>query len=678
MKKAHTSADVRARMQKLYQLVEYHRARYHEEDRPEISDEAYDSLVRELLDLESRYPEFVRDDSPTKKVGGMPNVTFSKVTHPVRQWSFDNVFSESELRRWEERALRFLEKEAAISHPSLSYCAEHKIDGLKVILTYEHGMLVRGATRGDGAVGENITENLRTIKSIPNTLSDPIDIIVGGEVWLSKKELIRINQERDMAGEPLFSNTRNAAAGSLRQLDPSITARRNLDCFVYDLEALLGSNTEHRMPETQIEELQMLSALGFPVNPSFALCPTIGDIMRYYEKAVEIHRTLAYGIDGIVVKVNDRRLQTLLGHTAKAPRYAVAYKLPAEQVTTRVEDIVLQVGRTGIITPVAHLQPVIVAGSTVSRSTLHNEDQIKRLDVRIGDTVVLQKAGDVIPEILSVVKELRTGKEKPFVFPKTVALCGGDGSIERIPGEVAWRCKYQNSFEQIRRKFHHFVSKKALNIDTLGPKTIDLLLTENILASLDDIFTIQRGDLESLPGFQKKSIDNLLSSIEKAKDVELYRLLFGLSIENVGEETAREISMHYKTIDAIMNAKETSLEAIPGVGPVVARAIVSWFGNTENKKLVRRLMSHLVIRAPQKATGSFSGKTFVVTGTLDTFSREEAHRLIRTKGGTVGSSIARTTSYLIVGKNPGSKMAQAKKLGIPILEEAAFLKLIQK
>lgn len=649
-------------------------------DAPKISDEAYDALVRELCALEVAHPEFKTVDSPSERVGGTPLKEFSKVNHEVRQWSFDNVFSHEELVAWRERLVRHLERETRLNAQAFTLCAEHKIDGLKIILTYRQGVFVQGATRGNGEVGEDITQNLRTIRSIPLMLSEPVDIIVGGEAWLPRKELVRINREREKAKEPLFANCRNAAAGSLRQLDPKVTASRNLACFIYDIERLVPTDRVSD-PVTQVEELALLAKLGFSVNPDHALCRTVEEVEQYYRRLITKREKQAFDIDGVVIKVNEVVYQRALGHTANAPRFGVAYKFPAEQVTTRVEDIVLQVGRTGVLTPVAWLTPVRVAGSVVSRATLHNEDQIRRLDVRVGDTVILQKAGDVIPEVVAVVKELRTGKEKKYTFPKKVSLCGGDGAIERIEGQAAWRCVSKDSFEMIARKYHHFVSKKTLDIEGLGPQIVDLLLEQGLLKTYADLFTLEVGDLNGLPGFKVKAIQNLLKGIEKARRTTLARLLFALSIDQVGEETARDLATHFGTIDQVRAATDEELEAIEGVGPIVAASVYRWFREPVHVAELDALLPHITIEQPSahlaagQLSGVLQGKTVVVTGTLATLSRDEAEDLVRSAGGKATGSVSKNTSFVVAGENPGSKVAKANTLGVPILSETDFLAL---
>jgi len=671
------SKEIRARVEQLRSLVEYHRKRYHEEDSPEISDEAYDSLVRELISLEQKHPSLKTEGSPSERIGGAPIESFEKVEHQISQWSFDNVFDEDELTAWEGRIERHLEKETGVSHPGIAYCAEHKIDGLKVILTYKGGVFVLGATRGDGTVGENITENLKTIESIPLRLPKKIDIVVAGEAWLPHKELARINREREKKGEPLFANVRNVAAGSLRQLDPKIVRERKLSTFAYDIDFLETKGEPISVPKTQTEELELLKELGFNVNKTYKLCKNISEVILYYQAWMKKKDDLPYGIDGIAIKVEKRDLQEALGYTAKAPRFAIAFKFPAEQATTAVEDIVLQVGRTGVITPVAILLPVLVAGSTVSRATLHNEDEIKRLDVRIGDTVILQKAGDVIPDIVRVLTELRTGKQKPYVFPKKVAECGGDGSIERIPGQAAYRCVYPDSAVQQKRKLEHFASKKAFNIDGLGEKIIEEFMERNLVSSFDDIFTLKKGDIAILPGFGEKSADNLITSIKKARDVSLPKFLVALSIPQIGEETADVLAQRFGTFDTLVKVNFEALEKIPGIGPIIAQSLVTWFANQENKKLISRLLAHVKIKR-QKAlnSGKLSGKTFVLTGTLSQLSRDEAKEKIKALGGHVSSSVSNKTDYVVVGKDPGDKYEKAISLGVQTLEEVDFFRLI--
>lgn len=665
--------QARERVEKLRTVIDKHRYLYHVLDKPDITDEAYDSLMEELRLIEERFPDLKTPESPTQRVGGEPLESFKKVTHEVRQWSFDDVFDHEGLLKWEARAKRFAVDSPELSREKFSYCTELKIDGLKIILTYKNGLLVRGATRGNGVVGEDITHNLKTIQSIPLSINKKIDLIVVGEAWMKKGELARINKAREKNGEPLFANTRNAAAGSLRQLDPKIAAKRRLDSFIYDIDKIKGAP----MPPTQEGELKLLEELGFKVNLHHHVAKDIAAVESYYQEWIGKKDKEDYGIDGIVIKINPRLIQEALGYTGKSPRWGVAYKFPAEQVTTVVEDILLQVGRTGVLTPVAHLRPVLVAGSTVSRATLHNEDEIKRLDVRVGDTVVLQKAGDVIPDIVSVIKDLRTGKEKSYIFPKSVPDCGGP--IERIPGQAAYRCVNKNSFAQKRRKFYHFVSKHAFDIEKMGPRVTDALLDNNLIASYDDIFTLKKGDLLALPRFGEKSVENLLASIEKSRTIDLSRFLIALSIEHVGEETAEDIARAFKTIDAIARSSKEDFERIEGVGGIVAQSLFSWFHNEVNKKLLGRLLKEVNIREGKTVRGvalPFHGKTFVLTGTLSTLSRDEAKKRIKSFGGHVAGSVSASTHFVVAGEDPGSKYDNAKRLGVKILTEGEFLKIL--
>lgn len=666
--------EAKTRHTKLEALVAHHQALYHEKDTPQISDEAYDALVRELRGIETEFPELKQHHSVSERVGGAPLEAFRKVRHEVRQWSFGNIFSFEELCAWHEKLARYITRETQYDANGFSYCAEQKIDGLKIILTYTEGALVLGTTRGDGEVGEDITQNLRTIQSIPLTLSQPLNIIVGGEAWLSHPEFARINVERKKNNESLFANPRNAAAGSLRQLDSRITASRNLDCFIYDIEQIEGA----KMPETQTEELEFLASLGFHVNSAYAHCTSVDDIEAFYTKSQKERTNAPFDMDGLVLKVNERSYQDVLGYTAHGPRFAIAYKFPAEQTTTIIKDIVLQVGRTGVLTPVAELEPVLVAGSVVSRATLHNEDQIQRLDIRVGDTVIIQKAGDVIPEVVSVMKELRTGKEKAFRFPKKVSTCGGDGSIERVPGQSAWRCVYKNSYEQTLRRLEHFVSKKALNIDGMGPRIVNLLLEEERIATYADIFTLEPGDLEGLPGFKEKAVRNVLDAIDKARTVSLPKLLFGLSIDQVGEETARDIAEHFGSLERIREATKEELEDVEGVGPIVASSVYAWFRDEAHIRDLDALLPHVTITTihTQKRRGVFAGKKIVVTGTLKRFSREEVKELIREEGGSTVASVSKQTDIVLAGSAPGSKVEKAKTLGVPVMDEVTFLKRI--
>lgn len=663
---------VRDRYERLKKAIDHYRRLYHVHDIEEISPEALDSLKRELVEFEALHPELVTADSPSQRVAGEPLPGFKKIKHKVPQWSFNDAFTPEQMHEFDARVKRFLRPDFGEVQPS--YVCELKIDGLKVVFEYQKGVLVTAATRGDGAVGEDVTHNIRTIESVPLSLSRAVDVIVEGEVWMSSKNLATINKQREKSGEPLFMNPRNVAAGSIRQLDPRIAASRNLDAFIYEV-----AQTSETLPATQGESLTYMRELGFKVNKYFAAVPDIEEVITFWSEWKEKGREQEYWTDGIVVKVNEKKYQEALGYTGKAPRFAIAFKFPAEQVTTVVEGIVLQVGRTGVLTPVAHLRPVEVAGTIVSRATLHNEDEIKRLDVRIGDTVILQKAGDVIPDIVSVVPELRPKNSKPYRWPTTVSECGGDGAIERVPGQVAWRCVNVDSFAVVRRRFHNFVGKHALDIEGFGPSTVDQLLEKGLVQHYNELFTLAEGDLLTLEGFAEMSASKLISAIKKASTVELARLIVGLSIPQVGEETAILLADTFRTIDKLSEAPLEKLEAINGVGPIVARAIVAWFEDKANKQLVENLKAVLNIKSPPKreaAALKLAGKVFVLTGSLTTMSREEAKERIRLLGGDVSGSVSKKTSYVVAGGEAGSKLDKAEALGLSILSEAEFIKLL--
>lgn len=661
------------RIPQLQKLIAHHRELYHTHDTPEISDEAYDSLVAELQKLEGSSEE--DSAAVVNVVGGPVSEAFTKVTHKVRQWSFGNVFSADELQEWENRLYRFLD---TTKHDTpLTYVAEHKIDGLKVILTYQKGVLVRAATRGDGVTGEDVTHTVRTIGDVPHTLKKSVDIVCVGEVWLSFKEFERLNAARAKLQEPLFANPRNAAAGSLRQLDASVAAERKLSMFVYDIDYLQPLQTGVRVPATQEAELSLLSTLGFSVNPNRNVCKSVAEVVLFYTTWAAKRTQLPYGIDGIVIKVNEVSLQRALGYTAKSPRYGVAFKFPAEQATTVIEDIQLQVGRTGVITPVAHLRPVLIDGSTVSRATLHNEDQINRLDVRVGDTVILQKAGDIIPEILAVITELRPKNAKKYSFPARVEECGGDGAIERIPGESAYRCVVRDSDFLHRQRLYYFVAKGALNIDGVGPRVIDALLDYGLIKTYEDLFTLEVGDIKDLPGFKEKAAQNVVAAIAAARVVPLNRLLVSLSIEHVGEETARLIAEHFGDLDAIRSASAEELASVHGVGEIVGISLHTWMHDTHNQKMLDGLLQHIAVQSLGRVTSDvFGGATIVFTGTLPTLGRDEAKDLARAHGAQVVNSVSAKTNYVVVGDNAGSKAEKATSLGVPILSEAEFLQMI--
>lgn len=667
------SADTVKRVQKLREAIERHRYNYHVLNREEISEAALDALKKELVDLETKYPELVTPDSPTQRVAGAPLPFFEKVTHTVRQWSFNDAFSALDIREFEERTRRFLKKEDR-EPTSLVYTCELKIDGLKIVLTYKKGILKTAATRGNGEVGEDVTQNIKTIESVPLVLTQPIDCVVEGEVYMPLSQFKKINQEQKKEGDELYANPRNIVAGTIRQLDPSMVLRRKPNVFMYDFFSATDFTT------TQHDELDFLETLGFRVNPHKAVCKNIDEVIAYWKKWQTKKDTEDYLIDGVVVKVNDKKLQEILGHTGKSPRFGIAFKFPAEQTTTVVEAIALQIGRTGILTPVAHLRPVSVAGSTVSRATLHNEDEIKRLDVRVGDTVILQKAGDVIPDIVSVMTELRTGKEKKYVFPTHVAECGDSGTVERIPGQAAHRCKSKNSYAQFKRRLYYFVGKDAFDIEHCGPKVVDLLLEHGLISTPADLFTLQAGEVADLPRMGEKSAEKLLTSIDARRTIPLNRFLVALSIPQVGTETARDIAMHFGTLDRLMKATTEEIALLYGVGDVIAESIVAYFKDPENKKTVADLLLRVSVSQIKKnkpVHTPLAGKKVVLTGTLKAFSRDQAKEKILASGGEVSSSVSSKTDYVLAGENPGSKYDDALRLGVTILSETDFLRLLE-
>ncbi|NBV76699.1 NAD-dependent DNA ligase LigA [bacterium] len=665
--------SVRERYRKLVDTIHEYRRAYHVYDREIVSSAALDSLKHELTQIEAQYPRIIAPDSPSLRISGEVMPQFQKTRHEVAQWSFNDIFNEKELHDFDARITRFLKD--SIQNPHPTYLCELKIDGLKIVLTYKRGILESAATRGDGVVGEDVTHTVRTIESVPLSLTRPIDVVVEGEAWLGESVFAALNKEQEKKGQEPFANPRNAAAGAIRQLNPAIARERKLDMFVYDV-----AKTSESFPVTQEKELEYLRELGFKVNPYAKVAKTVSEVQEYWEAWKQKGRSQDYWVDGIVIKVNERRFEELLGYTGKAPRFAVAYKFPAEQVTTVIEDIVFQIGRTGVVTPVAHLRPVSIAGSTVSRATLHNEDEIRRLGVRIGDTVVLQKAGDIIPEIVRVVEPLRPKGAKPFVWPTHIRECGGDGRIERVPGQAAWRCAYAGSFAQERRRLRHFASKGALNIEGLGTKTVDALLERGMVHSFDDFFTLSEGDVRTVPGFAELSAKKLIASIQKAaRAVPLARLLVGLSIPHVGEETALVLAHSFHTLEKIVEAPLDDLSAIDGIGPIVAQAVYDWFRERDNRELLRRLTAHIhiVTERTSAQTQTLRGSTYVITGTFSRFDRDTMKQMLRARGAQVSESVSRKTTGVFAGENSGSKKSKAEELQIPVLTEDDFARIVQ-
>lgn len=672
-----TKEEAQKRLPKLRAAIEKYRYHYHVLNESIISEEALDSLKAELVEIESKFPDLVTADSPSQRVAGAPLPGFKKVRHSVSQWSFNDAFSEDDMRDFDARVKRQLEN-ALGKKVSPTYTAELKIDGLKIVFTYTGGKLVTAATRGNGEVGEDVTENVKTIEAVPLVLSEPVDIVAEGEAYMPKSQFEKLNAEQKKKGEEVFANPRNVTAGTIRQLDPRIVSARKLSTFVYDI-----SYAKQVLPDAQDKELELLQKLGFRVNPHFKRFKDIDAVIAYWKEWHHKKDKEDYLIDGVVVKVTEKEYQDALGYTGKAPRFGIALKFPAEQVTTVVEDIGLQVGRTGVITPVAHLRPVLVYGSVVSRATLHNEDEIARLDVRIGDTVILQKAGDVIPDIVSVITEMRTPAQKPFVMPKNCPECGTlleKRSVgTKSEKSAALYCSNQRCPAKDRRVLYHFTSKHAFDIEHLGPKNLDLLIDNGLISGRADIFTIKKGDLLPLPRFAEQSADNLLSSIERARSISLPRFIVSLSIPEVGEETARDLAVHFGSFQKFRKASLAELSAINGVGPRVSTSIVKWFADTHNVKVVDDLLLQVRIEKieAKNKTGALSGKIFVLTGTLSSLSRDEAKAMVHEAGGKVSSAVSKNTDYVVAGDSAGSKLSEAKKLGVSVLSEAEFLKLLK-
>lgn len=658
--------EAQKRIEKLRDLVNHHRYLYHVLDKQEISDSALDSLKKELFDLEQEYPDLITKDSPTQRIGGEPLKEFKKFKHPQRMTSFNDAFSEEDMQDWEKRFLKLLPDS---QKGMINYYCELKIDGLAIELIYKDGILQTGSTRGDGNVGEDITQNLKTVEAIPLTINEKKDIVVRGEVFISKKEFERINKEQKEKDLPVYANPRNIAAGSIRQLDPKITASRKLDSFAYELLTGFGQITHE-------DKHKILKDLGFKTNKHNKFCKNLQEVSEFHKKWIKEREKLDYEIDGVVVLINNNEIFEKLGIVGKAPRAGIAYKFPQAQSTTKVVDIQVQVGRTGAMTPVAILEPVQVTGITITRATLHNEDEIKRLGLKIGDTVIVGRAGDVIPDIIKVLPELRNGKEKTFKMPTHCPACGT--KLEKSDTEVLLRCPNKNCFAQRRRNFYHFVSRTAFNMDGLGPKIIDRLLDEGLVQDPADLFDLEEGDVKNLERFAEKSAENLIKSIQDRKEITLPKFIYALGIRNVGEETAIDLAKHFQSLKKIKDAKLEDFEEILDIGPVVSKSIYEWFADRENNKYLEKLEKKVKIINPKlQASQKLQGKTFVLTGSLESMSRDEARDKIRELGGDASESVSSKTSYVVVGSEPGSKAEKAKKLGVEILSEKQFLDLIK-
>ncbi|OGZ66396.1 MAG: hypothetical protein A3C50_02670 [Candidatus Staskawiczbacteria bacterium RIFCSPHIGHO2_02_FULL_43_16] len=664
--------EAKHRIEKLKELVNYHRYQYHVLDKQEISDAALDSLKKELFDLEQHFPEFITADSPTQRVGGKPLPEFKKVPHKERMLSLNDAFSKEDMQDWLERISKLLTEQ---EKNQIDFYCELKIDGLAIELEYDNGIFKQGSTRGDGTVGEDITQNLKTVEAIPlkitnYQLSIINSLVVRGEVFISKKEFEAINKTQVAKGLPLYANPRNIAAGSVRQLDPKVTASRKLDSFAYDI--ILGVETK-----THEQRHDEFKKMGFKTNSHNKYCKNLEEVFHFYEHVQKIRGKLAYEIDGVVVIVNNNALFEKLGVVGKTPRGAIAFKFAQSQATTIIEDIKIQVGRTGAMTPVAVLKPVQISGITITRATLHNEDEIRRLDVKIGDSVIVGRAGDVIPDIIKVLPELRTGKEKHFKMPTHCPAC--TTKLEKSETEVLWRCPNVTCFARSRRSFYHFVSRPAFNIDGLGPKIIDRLLDEGLAQDPADIFSLKEGDLAQLERFGEKSAENVVAAIQEKKEIIFSRFIYALGIRNIGAETAVDIAEHFGSLEKLKNAKLEDFDSIANIGPIVAKSVYEWFGDKGNGKFLEKLLKAgvKITRRPTSGAGRLQGKTFVFTGTLENIERESAKEKVRALGGQVSESVSAKTSFVVVGSEPGSKADKAKKLGVKVLDEKEFLELIK-
>lgn len=654
---------MKERMEELIEIINEADYNYHTLDNPTITDQEYDKYLRELFEIEEAHPDWVREDSPTQHAGGKIIEGFNKVTHKIPMMSLSDVFSESEVIAFDER----IKKEGITPE----YMCELKIDGLSVSLLYEDGKLVRAATRGDGTTGEDITHNAKTIKVIPLKLKEKVNIEVRGEIFMNKETLVKLNEERKKHNQPLLQNCRNAAAGSIRQLDSKVAASRKLDNFVYHLPNPLDYNLH-----THAEAIDYMTRLGFKTNPNNRLVKNISEVIEYIEEKAKQRPTLPYDIDGIVIKVNSIEQQQKLGYTAKYPKWATAYKFPAEEVLTKLTDIIFTVGRTGQITPNAVLEPVIVAGSTISRATLHNEDYVKEKDLKIGDIVSIRKAGDVIPEVVEVKKERRTGKEKDFEMITTCPMC--NTNLVKKEGQVDYYCPNKKCPARSIESLIHFASRDAMNIDGLGDRIMEDFYNFHFIGTIADIYSLKNHeqDLTRLEGYGDKSVTNLLNAIEDSKKNSLERLLFGLGIPHVGAKTAKILAKRYKELDSLMAASEEELTTIPDIGGIIAKSVVEYFNDNHHRSIVEELkeigLNTKYLGQEVEENSEFNGKTFVLTGSLQLFTREEAEEKIEQLGGKASSSVSKKTSAVIVGANPGSKYEKAKELGIPIWTEEEF------
>ena len=662
-------AKAKERIKELRKIIEYNNKKYYDEDAPEISDFEYDMLNNELKNLEKQYPELITKDSNTQKVGGNVKKGFKEVIHEVPLQSLQDVFNFDELVEFDKR----IKKQAEEYGKETIYVVETKIDGLSASLKYENGILVQGATRGNGLIGEDVTENLKTVKTIPHKLKEPINITVRGEVFISKKDFEKMNEERSLNEEPLFANARNAAAGSLRQLDSNITATRPLDIYIFNVQKIEGKEFN-----SHYEELCFLEDLGFNVNPVKIPCNTVEEVITAINKIGEDRGDLSFGIDGAVVKVDNLSLREDLGSTSKVPRWAIAYKYPPEKKETILKDIVCQVGRTGVITPMAILEPVSVAGSTISKTTLHNEDFIKEKELKIGDTVIIQKAGDVIPEIVEVKKDKRTGKEKEFEMPKVCPVCGAEAVREE--GEAAIRCTGIECPAKLLRNIIHFVSKEGMDIDGLGENLVEQFIEKGLIENIADIYKLTFEDIASLKKNGTKFATNLVNAIEDSKNRPFYKLITALGIRHIGTKSAKTIAKHFKTMQNLMQAEIEEIAELEDVGQIMAVSIYEFFKQAQTIDLINRLQDaglNMKEEIEDGADERFKGFTFVLTGSLENYTREQAGEIIEKLGGKVSSSVSKKTNYVLAGEEAGSKLTKAQELGVTILSETEFIEMVK-
>jgi len=656
------------KIQKLRDEIKYHEKKYYVDNDPQISDSEFDALVKQLETLEKQFPELITPDSPTQRVGEQPVKGFVSIPHSIPMLSLDNCYKEEELLEFEERIKKIIPNEP------IHYVSELKIDGLGIAIVYRNGNFTQAVTRGDGFRGDDVTVNVKTIKSVPLSISNSREIEVRGEIYLPFSSFNKINQEREKKGEPLFANPRNAAAGSIRLLDPKEVSARGLDVFLYSI-FIQGKELK-----TQRESLNTLKALGFKINPHSQYCSSLKEVISFYEKLQKQRDSIDYDVDGIVVKVDSVSQQKILGSTSKFPRWAISFKFPARQATTKIKGIRIQVGRTGALTPVAVLESVKLSGITISRSTLHNEDEIKRKDIRIGDYVLIERSGDVIPKVVSVMKERRTGNERRFVFPETCPVCNSPAFKPK--GEAISRCINPSCPAKLKESLLHFASRRAMNIEGLGDAVVNQLLEKKLICKIPDIYLLSHEDLANLERIGPKSAQNLLNEIERSKQRDLSRLIYALGIRYVGERTAQVLASKFKSLDSLAKAPFEELTQLQDVGPKVAESIVFFFSQPENIKLINRLKElgvSISVKEPLiPKEAPFAGQTFVLTGQLSSLTREEASEIIERNGGMVVSSVSQKTTCVIAGKSPGSKLERAKQLGIPVWNEEEFLRRVKK